>query len=526
MNVNELNNPVLLRVLRTFSTGMRAIWQAFNDDRLAKFIFPQKTIFVALDKDSLSMVYATGFLGRNRMIAHRQYGYEWKPGNNISRKYIYRDGQLPRPEILASTLEMFISEVNAEGAGIVLCVPKAWTVYRMVDFPAVVKENLSNVVACELDRLASLQPENAYYGYRVVGQTQDSLTCAIVAVNAGLVDSYLNLLKSKGLIVERVVTSLSVMGHLLKHLYGGRAFILADVGADSCELAGIDGNTVLFAHSENISQTGALSKITAMADELNLLARDWPIAGSPPRMVLAGEPSVVTALAEHLDMHVHVLNKSDISLDLPGDVKKVDAMSAAGSFEMISGHHNKGFNLLSKKKEDVARQAYLVSALLSVLLLVIGLIILTSPLLVEMHRISEIESRIDARREEYRRIEPQKNELDEILYAIKSVNEFKNSAPPMILLIKDLTDRLPDAFWISRMAVTGNNMNIEMQVQSAPADVVSLLEASPYIKNVRRVESSRDSGQPDEEASGVRLMMEIDNTPVREEKDRSDVEEQ
>ena len=526
MTLDTLQSQILSsssRMRRTLFAGMRAFWRALNVDLMEKLFLPKKIIFIALDKDSLSMVYATGFLGKLRISAHRQYAYEWKPQNNISRKYLYKNGQLPRPEILTSTLELFISEVNAEGAKNILCIPKAWTVYRLADFPDAVDENLSAVVAFELDRLVSLNPEKAYYDYQIVNRFQDRLNVAIVAASADLVDSYLNLLSNKGLIVERVVTSLSIMGPLLAHLYGGRAFILLEVGKESYEAAGIEGETVLFAHRVKFADTNVVGRLSALADELDSLRRDWKGVEGNPKIVLTGDADMVATFVKNIDLPANVLPQSEIRLDLPGEVQALDVLSAAGSLNMTSGR-TEGINLLSQVKIEKTRAPHRVALMLLIAMGLIGALGLVAPLPIEMRKIHEIESQIDSRREEYRRIEPQKKELDDILYVIKTVNEFKNSAPPMILLIKDLTSRLPDLFWLSQLKISDKTLEIEMRYRGTPTDVLPLLEASPYFKNVRVLQTDDEDVSPSDEAAAIRISMDLENIPVSEETHQDDVE--
>src|SRR5574340_557984 len=108
------------------------------DDRIA----PKRYLLVMLEGGSVSVVSCFRVFSR---VMTRQI-----------RRYPLETGTYPSPENLASAVALAIDDLGAAGTQITLLIPKVWAIVKTTEFPIVVKDTLSDVIAYELDRLTPL----------------------------------------------------------------------------------------------------------------------------------------------------------------------------------------------------------------------------------------------------------------------------------------------------------------------------------------------------------------------------------
>ncbi len=183
----------------------------------------KKELCVAIEKTGVSLAYGTRFLSSLSVKGMRHYHYS-------SAEHAY-----PQPKEAASSVVLAISEFGAVGAGIILSIPKSWAIVRIVEFPVTVKENISDVVTYELDRLFPFSPEEAFYDFIITGETPDNITLAIAASKADLIKSYCAALADERLSVDRVTLNLTSIGSLCRSLHKNRDALFIETDSDEYE---------------------------------------------------------------------------------------------------------------------------------------------------------------------------------------------------------------------------------------------------------------------------------------------------
>jgi general secretion pathway protein L len=156
------------------------------DERIA----PKRHLSVLLESGGVSVVYRSRFL--SRMKTRRTLHYPFK-----AEAY-------PPPENMATTVALAANALKADGAETTLVLPKAWTIVKTAEFPLVVMDTLSDVIAYELDRLTPLSPERAFYDFRVLATNENRIRVLIAAMKAERLQPYLDALQEKGIRIERV----------------------------------------------------------------------------------------------------------------------------------------------------------------------------------------------------------------------------------------------------------------------------------------------------------------------------------
>jgi general secretion pathway protein L len=318
------------------------------DDRIA----PRRCLSVLPESGGISVVFRSRFLSRMKTRGIRRYPVE--------------AGTYPMPERLASAVALAVNDLKADGTQITLVVPKAWTIVKTAEFPLVVKDTLSDVIAFELDRLTPLSPERALYDFRIIAEDENRIRILIAAMKTETLQPYLEALKEKGITIGRV----------------------------------------------------------------GLSAPGTP--GFDPR----------------------------------------------GNGDVVDG-----MNLLDKGIHKRPRTPMALTLLLLAVLIASGLFWLVSPLQIEEKKAEIIDREITVRRDEVKKVEALKRELEGLKKEIAAINAFRTARPMTLNLLREMTRVLPNNVWLSRLRFTESTVEIEGYAASA-TDILPKLEASRYFKKV------------------------------------------
>lgn len=174
------------------------VWNALTMGLMEGIVVPRYALAVSVERGYVSVVLGRRFLSR---IEGRKSG-----------KYAFEEGKYVNPESLASALSLAKKSFKAHRAGIALSIPADWAVIRTVQLPSAVKDNISDVVGYELDRLTPFRQEDAYYDFRVLDEKDGKLQLLIVAARKDRLNPYLENLKEDGSLVDMVTVDVTGSG--------------------------------------------------------------------------------------------------------------------------------------------------------------------------------------------------------------------------------------------------------------------------------------------------------------------------
>ncbi len=165
------------------------------------------------------------------------------------------------------------AELRAENCRLTLSLPKAWAVVKTVDYPTSVLENISNVIAFELDRITPFTPENAFYDFRVFKEDAGKVSILVAAIRMDLVNPYLKAIQEKGFKVDQITVNLLGIGTLCRYI--NKTDRVLFVGIDEKQYEGIF-------YRSNISLK-VFSGVFPTGDEKTIVTRiDQEIESSTP----------------------------------------------------------------------------------------------------------------------------------------------------------------------------------------------------------------------------------------------------
>ena len=193
-------------------------------------------------------------------------------------------------------------------------------------------------------------------------------------------------------------------------------------------------------------------------------------------------------------------------------IKRVGLSAPGLSGLDLNGNENIAWemNLLDKGMHKSPKTPMALTIVLLSVLIGLGLFWLVSPLQIAEKRVEVIDREIAARRDDIKKIEALKKDLEGVEKEIAAIETFKTSRPVTLNMLKEMTRVLPTNTWLSRIRFTESTVEIEGYAASA-TEVLPKLEASGYFKKVEFASStSRDVRL---NADRFSIKMEIEGLP-------------
>jgi len=450
----------------------RSLWRILSLSLADKRVAPGQCLSVSLEAGRVCVVYASRFLSRMKIRAIRCYPFE--------------EGKIPSPESLASTLVLAINELRAPRTQVTLVIPKAWVIMKTAEFPLTVKDNLSAVISYELDRLTPLTADRAFYDFQVIDEDESRLKIMLAAMNSDILQPYLTAFQERDIRIGQVTGSTSAFGTLghYVHRVGSTLFVLIHAGGYEGGLVR-DGRLRL-SLAENYPSGDGQAKERLIAEALNPLIDMLKKEGDMPEVMVDHPPSEAWCprLRDAIRARVRFVGEMDLGIRYLNPVNpKTDASMAVGGALECLWPEASGMNFLDKGLHKAAKAPLALSIIMLVILAALGLFWMLSPLQIEGQRLEAMDREIGARKDEVKKIEVLKKDVDNVEKEILTIRAFKTSRPMAMTLLKEMTRILPKNAWLSRVRIAETVIEIEGYAASA-TELLPKLEASEYFKKV------------------------------------------
>jgi Tfp pilus assembly protein PilN len=438
------------------------------DDRISF----KKTLCLAVEKGEVSVAFGFRFFSRISSIR--------------AKKYLMDENEYPSPEFLASCLSLARAELRAENCRLTLSLPKAWAVIKTVEYPCSVLENLSNVIAFELDRITPFTPENAYFDFQVFKEDAEKVNILVAAIRMDLVEPYLKAIQEKGSKVDQISVNLLGLGTLCRYRYKTDRVLF--VGIDEKQYEGLIYllNSTLKVFSGVLpgrEEKDIVARIQQEIESLNPIPGD---SGSPEETIFYLKdisPPLKDEIKSRMVGPVQFLDEADMGLESRGRKQgKLPYLAVGGILESLWSR-SMGINLLLKGLHKKSKPPLGITLLLVLALLVLFGIYWMAPIGVEKERLQNIEKQIAAKKVELKKVNSLKQEIEAVYKEVRLINDFKQSKPLSSNILKELTLVLPKNTWLTRVRIFESQVNIEGYSPSATL-LISKLEASALFKKV------------------------------------------
>jgi Tfp pilus assembly protein PilN len=466
--INRLTSFTSGSITKLNDIFWKPLWKILTFNPSNDVISAQKSLTASLEKGTLSLAYGSRFLSRIKIKGVREYSFE--------------EGKYPQPEGLASSLILATKELGAAGADVSLSIPKAWVIIKTVEFPVTVKENLPDVIVYELDRITPFNSENAFYDYTVLSESDSKLSVLIMASKADLVKPYIESLSEIGLTVRRLTVNLSSIGTLCHYIDKGKDFIYMQIDTNKYEGASFFGGSINTPFAGSFTSADEKSKADTVIKEIGSLITTQNSGKLADTMIHLKDksPTLKELLKVQLPLPVKILNETDIKLRTSGTHEEIPYAAIGGVLESL-WPKSKSLNLLKKGHHEIQTTPFALTVILTLLIIAMFVLYMIAPLKLEGKKLQEIDSQIALRKEEVKKVEMLKKEINELNNEISTINNFKGKSPMALDIIKELTVILPKDTWLTRVMIKESTVNIEGYARSA-STLLQKLEISKYFK--------------------------------------------
>jgi general secretion pathway protein L len=445
----------------------KPIWHFLTFSPADERILPQKAICASIEKGRLFVHYGSRFLSKIKIKKYIKYPFE--------------EDRYPTPDGFASSLSLAINNLGARTADVVLIIPKAWAVIKTAEFPATIKENLSDAVTYELDRLTPFNTDDALYDFRVLKEEAGKITLLIIAAKFDLIKPYIDALKERGINIKRVTVSLSSIGTLCSYFYEKEDIIFIEVSNNEYEGGLVFEGSVVETFTGSFSNKDENLKPEIILSEITTLIN--ASGERKPQIVILVKGNSFdfeTELKSKLNLPINILAEKDLSVKSSEPLKDISYASLGGIIESL-WPKSKGLNLLKKGIHERQKTPFALTTLLILIILGMYAFYMVAPLRIEKKRLEVIDHEINIRKEDVKKIEALKKDIDAINEEVSTIRNFKKNKPLVLDILKELTNILPETAWLTRVRIIESSVEIEGYASSATG-LLSKLEASKYFR--------------------------------------------
>lgn len=448
------------------------LWNLLTTSPDINLILPKRDLSVSINKDSVSIVYATSFFSKIKVNGFVNY-----PTN---------EKNYPDPKELTSMISLSMKDLGISLNSITLCIPKEWVIFRKIVFPATVKENISDVVSYEIDRITPFKQDETLYDFKIIKDDGKNMTLLIAAASSERINLYIDALKEQGINVSAVTTNVSCINNLISFKEKGSNFIFLDINKN-----GFIGSFVIQGLPQEFF-SGSFSDESSIVNNIASTIRPVKEESSTTEknikcFVLFN--SLPSSIKENLRLKIGIpvifLQEMDRTIPFKGNPQNIPFYATGCSIESLWKKAT-SFNLLKKGYEKKEKRPVAFTLILLLILSSLGAFYMVQPLKIERDKLREIDHQIAIRKDEIRKVEDIKKSISDLEDEIFTIDEFKNSKPLSILVLKELTSTLPKTDWITRLKISDSGVTIEGYAESATR-LLQKLEASKYFKKVEFV---------------------------------------
>lgn len=403
----------------------------------------------------------------------------WRMKIRHFKRYAFDDNQSINPDVVVLAAAAFLRDFNINRAVFLMGLPRAWAIVQQVDFPAAAKEDLSRVVAVELDRLTPLSGDNAYHDFTILDENAQHVKILLAVVRSDQVNAYLSAFKARNISVEKISLSVFMIRPLIQSAYSNTNMVFLTVKGGVYEGGAVVKGRAAQSFAGTFDPHG-LNAGGAVIRHVNASMIELIRNSSPPRIVVNADESHFNMIRDQFKtLTVSHLNR-DWKLPAPKPGTELSAVALSGAMDW-AGNRTDTVNLLCKSNRQVSPTPWLLSFLLLAAMFAIAAFYYFAPLHFQQEKNDAIDRQLKALKPEIRKIEALKNDIEMLENDIAAINDFKKRNDLTMNVIKDMTSVLPQKTWLTRMKITDKTAEIEGYSTSA-TEIILKLENSKYFQ--------------------------------------------
>lgn len=403
-----------------------------------------------------------------------------------------------RERMVIEGIDDFIKKVRIKDPKLFLSIPRSEVLLRYLRLPLAAKENLERVIGYELERYVPFPAEEVYFDFQILKEEEKGLHILLIVAKKSVIHSYLDMFSLTNLYPSSLEISASALFNVFTDSNEAQeegTHALIDLRRDYWELALVTGG--ILAYSGTFAwKDGAMSHFSQV--KKGLQGALFHISNEDPlntqNVPYESLKAIILNGIEWDGKMVDEFLKQD---EIPSSIGLTpihlkDIPSNFHSLAIAYGTALKGLRKVSLRinliPEDLRRHLkrpnLMPTAVLSALVLFLGLVWGSSVLIKERWLLRELDTQIEQLGPEVLAVEEMQTQISQLQKRIDALEKIKRGNPSQLEILRELTAVIPENTWLNRFTYRRGKVQVEGQAPSA-SDLIAILERSPLFRDAR-----------------------------------------
>jgi Tfp pilus assembly protein PilN len=350
-------------------------------------------------------------------------------------------------------------------AAVVLGLPRRAVVMRILELPVSDEKDLAGLVSYELERHLPFPPEEAYYGFRRIGQAGPRSQVLLVAARKAEVDRHIERLERVGLRPTAIGVSSLAAASTLPATAGG--VCLVDHEEEEAEVSVLRQGLLRSSRAVPLGEDG----LGPLVAEIRRATADLP---APVEIRASAGEAVREALAAALERPVAPWRRG-------GGAGQASAYGLA-----LQGLRTLpiGVDLLPTERRPPAPEP----ALRAMVVLVVLVALLGAGLLVgrgyrEQQTLNRLRAEAARVRADAGQVDALRGRAADLQGRLKALDAILEERERPLLVLKELATLLPKDVTLTEFSLDGSKLQIRGSTGGSPADLIAAFEKSALFEN-------------------------------------------
>jgi len=397
----------------------------------------------------------------------------------------------------------FLKEKRISAADIHIGIPTAQVIFRELELPLAVKENLADTLAYEMEKYVPLAAADVFYDFQIIAEDRerDVMTIALAVAKRADLDAYLQIAAALDLTPAGVSPGCAGIANSFLDNVKNQAplQLLAFSDENQAQLQVIRGRRLVYAKKlppvPGEGRAGGDNAREARTTQIKALMQQFGTSEAPAVLYLHAL-TLDVAVSETLEQAAGKAfqGTNPPAVDLPANEYIPAYGLALQAFETAAVHIN--FLPAGKRKKPNKIPFYLMTALVAGLVLT-GLL-WAGIFLDRQHAwLDHLDQKRVELRAEAAEIEEMRSERDKLKSRIDRLESLRPGNAYVVNVLLELTRRIPETAWVKDLNLSGNDVRLYGMAESA-SDLIPALEEAPllydaeFLSTIRRTGDGRD----------------------------------
>jgi general secretion pathway protein L len=381
---------------------------------------------------------------------------------------------------IALFIDGFLKTHKISTADIFIGVPAGRWIFRQLEFPLAVRENLASTLAYEMEKYIPLDVDDVYFDYQIISsdKTKETFALVLAVVKKSDLKPFLEIVEKLSAPVSGITVGLSGVANSYLHHCGQEAgdfLVVAYPDQTYPGLVVLSGNAMAYAKKIPANTDAGFT-----ADQLIASVKSFQPGDQPVIMAIhatQAQKELENALSEAQGISFSGLVQPDPGLPDATSIAAYGlALQAADSGSVL-------FNLmpadLRKKPNRLPWYAMYALGVLFFIAVVSWAGINTAR---QYAWLNDLNQEIAGLRKEAVKVDELRSDIERLEARMGQLNSLRPGNTCVIDVLLELTRIMPDNGWIRDLNISGNNVILYGYADSA-SDLITMLEESSLFHN-------------------------------------------